>query len=73
MLTGAILSGTNRRAANTTKVVAFSDAINRALGQTTQIIDLAALPPEIISFPNYADTPPSSRLQMQSWTVPAFT
>jgi chromate reductase, NAD(P)H dehydrogenase (quinone) len=57
MLTIVILSGTNRRGGNTAKVVDHIDAIYRALGQPTQIIDLAALPPEIISSASYAETP----------------
>jgi chromate reductase len=57
MLTIAILSGTNRRGGNTAKVVDHIDAIYRALGQPTQIIELAALPPEIISSSSYAETP----------------
>ena len=38
-------------------------------------MDLAALPPEIISFPNYADIlpRPSSRFQMRLRTPPDFT
>jgi chromate reductase, NAD(P)H dehydrogenase (quinone) len=56
MLTIAILSGTNRRGGNTAKVVDHIDAIYRALGQPTQIIDLAALPPEIISAASYGET-----------------
>ena len=54
MLTIAILSGTNRRGGNNAKVVDHIDAIYRALGQPTQIIDLAALPPEVISSSSYA-------------------
>jgi hypothetical protein len=57
MLTIAIHSGTNRRGGNTAKVVDHIDAIYRALGQPTQIIDLAALPPEVISSFRYAETP----------------
>jgi chromate reductase len=57
MLTIAILSGTNRRGGNTAKVVHHIDAIYRALGQPTQVIDLATLPPEIISSSSYAETP----------------
>ncbi len=57
MLTIAIVSGTNRRGGNTAKVVDHIDAIYRALGQPTQIIDLAALPPEIISSSSYAEKP----------------
>ena len=56
MLTIAILScTTNRR--KYCKVVDHIDAIYRALGQPTQIIDLAALPPEIIFSSSYAETP----------------
>jgi hypothetical protein len=37
--------------------VDHTDAIDRALGQPTQIIDLTALPPEIISSSSNAETP----------------
>ena len=57
MLSIAILSGTNRARRNTAKVVDHIDAIYRGLGQPTQIIDLAALPREIISSSSYAETP----------------
>ncbi|HEY5779657.1 MAG TPA: NADPH-dependent FMN reductase [Terrimicrobiaceae bacterium] len=52
-----IISGTNRRGGNTAKVVDHVDAIYRALGQPTQVIDLAALPPEIFSSSSYAEKP----------------
>ena len=54
-----IISGTNRREGNTAKVVDHVDAIYRALGQPTQIIDLAELPPEIFSSTSYAEKPAS--------------
>lgn len=53
----AILSGTIRPASNTSKVVAHLDAIYRSLGQTTTVIDLAALPPEVFLPTVYAEKP----------------
>jgi chromate reductase len=53
----AIISGTNRPESNTARIVAHIDAIYRALGQPTQVIDLAALPPEIFSPASYAEKP----------------
>jgi len=55
----AIIAGTNRPGSNTAKVVAHLDAIYRALGQPTVVIDLAALPPEIFSPSSYAEKPAS--------------
>lgn len=55
----AILSGTNRPGSNTAKIAAHLDAIYRALGQPTIMIDLAALPAEIFSPSSYADKPAS--------------
>lgn len=52
-----IISGTNRRGGNTAKVVDHVDAIYRALGQPTQVIDLSELPPEIFSSASYAEKP----------------
>ncbi len=54
-----LLSGTNRPGSNTRKIVAHLDAIYRALGQPTQILDLADLPPEIFSPASYAEKPSS--------------
>jgi NAD(P)H-dependent FMN reductase len=53
----AIILGTNRRGGNTTKVVAHVDAIYRALGQPTQIIDLSTLPAEMLSPSSYTEKP----------------
>lgn len=52
-----LLAGTNRPGSNTAKVVAHLDAIYRALGQPTVIVDLAALPPEIFAPTSYAEKP----------------
>jgi hypothetical protein len=50
--------------------VDHTDAIDRALGQPTQIIDLTALPPEIISSSSNAETPRrSSPLRKRSWNA----
>ncbi|HEU4678904.1 MAG TPA: NADPH-dependent FMN reductase [Terrimicrobiaceae bacterium] len=57
MATIGIVLGTNRREGNTAKVVSHLDAIYRALGQPTQIIDLSQLPPEIFSSSSYAEKP----------------
>jgi chromate reductase, NAD(P)H dehydrogenase (quinone) len=57
MATIGIISGSNRREGNTAKVVDHLDAIYRALGQPVQVIDLAALPPEIFSSASYAERP----------------
>jgi len=54
-----ILSGTNRPGSNTRIVVSHIDAIYRAFGQPTEILDLADLPPEIFSPKSYADKPAS--------------
>jgi len=54
-----IVSGTNRPGSNTAKVVAQIDAIYRAMGQPTVVLDLAALPPEIFSVTSYAEKPAS--------------
>lgn len=55
----AIIAGTNRPGSNTAKIVAHLDAIYRAIGQPTVVIDLAALPPEIFSPSSYAEKPAS--------------
>jgi chromate reductase, NAD(P)H dehydrogenase (quinone) len=57
MATIGIILGTNRRKGNTAKVVDHIDAIYRALGQPTEVIDLAGLPPEIFSSSSYAEKP----------------
>lgn len=54
-----LIAGTNRPGSNTAKVVAHLDAIYRAIGQPTVIVDLAALPPEIFSPASYAEKPSS--------------
>jgi chromate reductase len=53
----AIILGTNRRGGNTAKVVAHLDAIYRAIGQPTQVIDLSTLPLEIFSPSSYTEKP----------------
>ena len=52
-----LISGTNRPGSNTAKITAHLDAMYRALGQPVQILDLAALPPEIFSPNSYAEKP----------------
>jgi len=52
-----IIVGTNRPGSNTAKVAAHLDAIYRALGQPTHLLDLAALPPEIFAVSSYAEKP----------------
>lgn len=54
-----ILSGTNRPNSNTRNVVSHIDAIYRAIGQPTEILDLADLPSEIFSPDSYAEKPAS--------------
>ena len=53
----AIISGTNRPGSNTSKIAAHLDAIYRAIGHPTVMIDLAALPPEIFAPTSYAEKP----------------
>jgi NAD(P)H-dependent FMN reductase len=53
----AIISGTNRPGSNTRKVTAHVEKIYAALGVKTQLLDLAELPPEIISPNAYAEKP----------------
>jgi len=52
-----ILSGTNRPCSNTAKVAANLDAMYRALGQPTQVLDLTKLPAEIFVGTSYAEKP----------------
>ena len=52
-----IISGTNRPDSNTRKVSAHVAARYTALGVKTQLLDLAELPPEIISPNAYAEKP----------------
>jgi len=52
-----ILAGTNRPGSNTRKIAAEVDAIYRALGQPAEVLDLAALPPEIFHPASYAQKP----------------
>lgn len=52
-----IISGTNRPDSNTRKVTAKVEAIHKLLGVKTQLLDLAMLPPEIISPSSYAEKP----------------
>lgn len=54
-----IVCGTNRPGSNTAKITAHIDSIYRALGQPTQVLDLAALPPEIFAVSSYAEKPAS--------------
>jgi len=52
-----IISGTNRPDSNTRKVAAHVEAIYKALGVKTQLLDLTELPAEIISPTAYAEKP----------------
>jgi len=52
-----ILSGTNRPGSNTRKVTGSVEAIYASLGVSTQVLDLAELPPEIFSPASYAEKP----------------
>jgi chromate reductase len=52
-----IISGTNRPGSNTHKVTAKVEAMHTSLGVKTQLLDLALLPPEIISPASYAEKP----------------
>lgn len=54
-----IISGTNRPSSNTAKVTAHVDAIYRAIGEPTQVLDLATLPSEIFAAGSYAEKPAS--------------
>lgn len=52
-----IISGTNRPGSNTRKVTARVEAGYKTLGVTTQLLDLAGLPPEIFASASYAEKP----------------
>jgi NAD(P)H-dependent FMN reductase len=52
-----IISGTNRPGSNTRKVTAHVEAIYKALGVQTQLLDLAEMPPEIFAPSSYAEKP----------------
>jgi chromate reductase len=52
-----IVSGTNRPGSNTRKVSAHVDSVYKSLGVATQLLDLAAMPPEIFSPTSYAEKP----------------
>lgn len=52
-----ILAGTNRPDSNTRKIAAEVDAIYQTLGQPAEVLDLAALPPEIFHPASYAQKP----------------
>ena len=52
-----IISGTNRPGSNTRKVTARVEASYKTLGVTTQVLDLAELPPEIFAPTSYAEKP----------------
>lgn len=54
-----ILSGTNRPGSNTAKVAAHLHAIYQAIGQSSRLVDLAELPPEIFDASSYANKPAS--------------
>jgi chromate reductase, NAD(P)H dehydrogenase (quinone) len=52
-----IISGTNRPGSNTRKVTAKVESIYESIGVTTQLLDLAAMPPEIFLPASYAEKP----------------
>jgi NAD(P)H-dependent FMN reductase len=52
-----IISGTNRPGSNTRKVTAHVEAIYKALGVQTRLLDLAGMPPEIFSPTSYTEKP----------------
>jgi NAD(P)H-dependent FMN reductase len=52
-----IISGTNRPGSNTRKVTANIESVYAALGVQFQVLDLAQLPPEIISPSAYEQKP----------------
>jgi len=56
-----IIAGTNRPGSNTAKVAAHLDAIYRGAGHSSEVLDLAALPPEIFAASSYAEKPASFR------------
>jgi len=52
-----IISGTNRPGSNTRKVTARVEAGYKALGVTTQLLDLTEMPPELFAPTSYAEKP----------------
>ena len=54
-----IISGTNRPGSNTRKVTSHVEGIYKKLGVRIQVLDLAQLPPEILSPTSYAEKPDS--------------
>ena len=52
-----IVSGTNRPGSNTRKVTARVEAVYQSLDVTTQLLDLATMPPEIFLSTAYAEKP----------------
>jgi chromate reductase len=56
-----IISGTNRPGSNTRKVTAHIEGVYQSLGVPFQLLDLAQLPPEIVSPAAYAEKPESFR------------
>jgi NAD(P)H-dependent FMN reductase len=57
-----IISGTNRPGSNTRKVAAIIEEFYRAAGASTEILDLANLPPEIFHPSSYAEKPASFKV-----------
>ena len=53
-----LLSGTNRPGSNTRKITQHVEELYRQLGVTTEVLDLAQLPPEIFAPTSYAAKPP---------------
>ncbi len=54
-----IISGTNRPGSNTRKVASHVEAVYKSLNVPVQLLDLAAMPPEIFSPSSYAEKPAS--------------
>lgn len=54
-----IISGTNRPGSNTRKVAGHVETVYKSLKVPVQLLDLAAMPPEIFSPSSYAEKPAS--------------
>jgi len=52
-----VISGTNRPGSNTRKVAGHVEAVYKSLKVPVQLLDLAAMPPEIFSPSSYAEKP----------------
>ncbi|MBL6765996.1 MAG: NAD(P)H-dependent oxidoreductase, partial [Verrucomicrobiae bacterium] len=53
----AIIAGTNRPESNTRKIAQKIETLYRELGDETELLDLANLPPELFSPAAYAEKP----------------